>query len=184
MIFKSKLINIVFWLFIIGGFLYGFFTLSSKFSLEILTSLHLPSLLIAIVFSVFGFFFQSISWWISIKEVGGHNYRLSKGITDHGITIFVKYIPGKILSTVGRAVMASNETGLTKKESIFASVNNLILSISVGFCCSIIILFILGGDIWTLIKQYNDLLPYIVAATIIMISCILYYYSFYIKNMY
>ncbi len=151
MIFKSKIKNIIFWLFVITGFLYGCLSLYSKFNWETLSSLHQPSLLISIAFSAFGFLFQSISWWLSIKEVGGHNYNLSTAISDHGITIF-------------------------------ASINNLILSISIGFCCSIIVFLILDEDIWILIQKFEELLPYMVAAAIVLVAFILYYYFYYIKK--
>ncbi len=178
---NSKIISILIWFTILIGLLYATRLYLDSWW-ELIFKLHIPSFLIAVLFSFLGFCFQAISWWVSVQEVGGKNYRLSKAISDHGITIFAKYIPGKIISVIGRAVLASKSTGLRKKDTSLASLNNQFFSILIGICCPIILLFVIDANVMYVIDKYNYIKPYIIIGIIIIMLFILFYYSYYLKK--
>ncbi len=99
----------------------------------------------ALFFSVLGFYFQSLSWFFSVQMLApSRRYSRKRALFDHGVTIMAKYIPGKILSVVGRAGLASAYTGLGLKDTATVSFQNVVMSVFVGLAVSFLILFVLG----------------------------------------
>jgi len=57
---------------------------------------------IAVLLLWAGFFFSGVSWKIALK-VHGIQIRTRSGVVSHGLSIFAKYIPGKVWTILGRA---------------------------------------------------------------------------------
>jgi hypothetical protein len=65
-----------------------------------------------------GFVISGISWWWSLKV---HNINISvrDGLISHGLSIFAKYIPGKIWTILGRAAQIAKSKNLNLTGFIF-----------------------------------------------------------------
>jgi len=83
-----------------------------------------------------GFYFSTFSWKVAMKSHGSpHNG--SEALVSHGLSIFAKYIPGKIWVILGRAGYLSNGKKEMKNLS-FVSFKEQVVYLWVGFLVSAI----------------------------------------------
>lgn len=83
---------------------------------------------LAILLAIFGFVIQGATWWWSVKQQS-FEYLLIDGIREHGVTIFAKYIPGKVLMIMGRAALTHQTTHLSVKQLGLLSLSNQIITL-------------------------------------------------------
>lgn len=83
-----------------------------------------------------GFFFSGLSWWNALR-VHKINVPKKKVIISHGLSIFAKYIPGKVWTILGRASFISSDDFLTHKTT-FISFKEQLLYLWFGLIIGII----------------------------------------------
>jgi len=99
-----------------------------------LSGLNYGWLLISVLLLWSGFFLSAISWRYALYY---HEIRIwhSKAIVSHGLSVFAKYIPGKIWVILGRASYVS-QGGVPLKETSFISLKEQLLYILLGLIIS------------------------------------------------
>ncbi|MDA3910509.1 MAG: lysylphosphatidylglycerol synthase transmembrane domain-containing protein, partial [Bacteroidales bacterium] len=92
---------------------------------------------LAIVFLWTGFYFSTQSWWYALKI---HKIKISRktGLISHGLSIFAKYIPGKVWMILGRASYVAKDEGISAKTPSVASLKEQLVFIMSGMLISIL----------------------------------------------
>ncbi|MCF6365174.1 MAG: flippase-like domain-containing protein [Bacteroidales bacterium] len=106
-------------------------------------------LLVSLLFLWGGFYLSTLSWWYVLKK---HNINISKrtSLKSHGLSVFAKYIPGKIWVVLGRAAKATEQKYSVKTAS-FASLKEQLLYVWLGLLISALPLFLYRGiDIFSI----------------------------------
>jgi uncharacterized membrane protein YbhN (UPF0104 family) len=104
----------------------------------------LPVLIASFVFLFAGFISNTISWKQILKE---SNYPIKMGecIAGTGLSIFGKYIPGKIWMVMGRAAYITEKNHLPLGTLSAISLNAQFIALWLGLIFGMIGLFMLGG---------------------------------------
>jgi uncharacterized membrane protein YbhN (UPF0104 family) len=108
-----------------------------------------PLLVCSIIFLFLGFLFQAITWKIILKKFNVNASYKSSIISD-SLCVFMKYIPGKVLSVIGRASYISNEKCISLFTTTSASFFSQILVVWTGLILGIAIL--LSGELPSIIN--------------------------------
>ena len=90
-----------------------------------------------------GFLFQSLSWWIHVNSKF-NRYTSSHAIYHHGKTIFTKYVPGKVLSVIGRAFISADSLAESRKMLSMISLYDFLCSTIVGLILAVFVLLLVG----------------------------------------
>jgi glycosyltransferase 2 family protein len=107
------------------------------------------SLVLSIIFLFIGFLFQGITWKILLNNFNvGVSYKSS--IISDSLCVFMKYIPGKIMSVIGRASYLSNSESINLFIATSASFFSQILVVWTGLILGIAIL--LSGELPSIIN--------------------------------
>jgi glycosyltransferase 2 family protein len=128
-------------------------------------------LFLSIIFLIAGFLFQGITWKIILINFNVSVSYKSSIISD-SLCVFMKYIPGKILSVLGRASYISNTKSINLFTATSASFFSQILVVWTGLILGIAIL--LSGELPPIINISA-------AISIIFITLILIYPDFFVK---
>lgn len=98
---------------------------------------------LSVILFFIGITFSSISWWKSLQV---HDILISKSlaIVSHGLSIFAKYIPGKIWVIMGRATYVSAWNHSFTAASV-ASLKEQLIYVWVGLGVSAIPMFMFYG---------------------------------------
>ncbi len=96
-------------------------------------------LLLSVFFVFVGFCFQAVSWQ-KVLNGFGLNVTLTDAVASVGMTIFAKYIPGKIWMVTGRAAYLSHYSGTPLKKTTFSSLYAQLFSIWTGLTLSLLVL--------------------------------------------
>ncbi len=90
-----------------------------------------------------GFYLSTLSWWYILKK---HQIKVSRhsALVSHGLSVFAKYIPGKIWVVLGRASKVSGKEYSLKITS-YASLKEQFLYVWTGLLLSSIPLFFYRG---------------------------------------
>lgn len=121
-----------------------------------------------LIFSLFflwcGFILSTLSWHYAL---GVHDIKIPKrlAIVSHGLSIFAKYIPGKIWVILGRASFIANKKNLKTSELSFISLKEQLIYILLGLIISFIP---------TLVYFNQDYWIWIIFATIAGLAAILF----------
>lgn len=76
---------------------------------------HPGKLVLSLLLLFMGFILNATSWAKVLKQ-GGMQVSVSDGITSAGLSVFAKYIPGKIWVIMGRAEFISKRYGISRKD--------------------------------------------------------------------
>lgn len=76
---------------------------------------HPGKLVLSLLLLFLGFILNATSWAKVLKQ-GGIQASVSDGISSAGLSVFAKYIPGKIWVIMGRAEFLSKRYGLSRKD--------------------------------------------------------------------
>ena len=109
---------------------------------------HLFYLLISFLFLFTGFLLNGLSW---TKVIQNSNYKIKNkdGISSAGLSIFGKYIPGKLWVILGRAEFLTKKFGYNRKAMSSLSLNTQFISLWIGLLMGTIgLLFINQFDIY------------------------------------
>ena len=128
----------IFFLYTSLFFLVVFLVRYDYFSLN-LNRIRYQPLILSFLFLFLGCLTNAYSWYAMCRLITD-KVSLADGITSHGLSIFGKYIPGKIWTVVGRATYISRK-GMTLKTATQLSFYTLILSIWSGLTLGMFLLF-------------------------------------------
>lgn len=97
-------------------------------------------LIISIVFLWAGFYLSTLSWWFILRK---HHYRISTktALVSQGLSVFAKYIPGKVWVILGRAAKAADGK-YPVKEFSYISLKEQILYLWAGLLIGNVPLFV------------------------------------------
>jgi glycosyltransferase 2 family protein len=96
------------------------------------------------LFLFFGFLSQAVCWK-KILKISNYDVSFRKCLAGHGLSVFGKYVPGKIWTVIGRAVYISEKDYLPVSTLSAISFNEQFISIWVGLIFGITGLFLLHG---------------------------------------
>ncbi len=120
---------------------------------------------LAIVFLWAGFYFSTQSWWYALKIHKIHIPRKT-GLISHGLSIFAKYIPGKVWVILGRASYVAKDSTISGRDSSIVSLKEQLIYILWGLIISF----------FPLLKLDNAwYIPWIIFATMIGIALFLFF---------
>lgn len=92
---------------------------------------NLGFLIISFTFLFAGFIFNGLSWTRVIKQAD-YPVTIKSGIVSVGLSIFGKYIPGKLWVILGRAEFLTKKYGYSRKSMSALSLNTQFISLWVG----------------------------------------------------
>jgi len=122
-----------------------------KFDYLILENVHFNFSLLAMSVLLLwcGFFLSTVSWRIALKQ---HGYEVSQPLAtySHGISVFAKYIPGKLWVILGRASLAARKDDSVKVFSTI-SLKEQLVYLFVGLLISLFALLFVEVKLWFLI---------------------------------
>lgn len=116
----------------------------------IVPEIHSVSKIILSLFLVFvGFLSDAFIWGRALRKFGYHVVSTRSAIISMGLSIFGKYIPGKIWVIVGRATFIKNKYNLSLNDTAAISLNAQFLVLWTGLICGAAGLLFTGNkDYW------------------------------------
>ncbi len=93
-----------------------------------------------------GFFFDSFAWYRTLRAGGYSMVKVCDCIAGMGLSIFGKYIPGKIWLIVGRSAYIAKRYDIPEKDTTAFSVNAQFISLWVGLLCGSAGIFFTGAQ--------------------------------------
>lgn len=102
----------------------------------------------SIIFVCLGFLFDAFSWYKILIHSGIKEVKYDKAIISMGLSIFGKYIPGKVWLIIGRSAYISNKYNYLERETSVISLNGQFISTWIGLMIGIIGLFFIGSKFY------------------------------------
>jgi uncharacterized membrane protein YbhN (UPF0104 family) len=102
------------------------------------------NLIVSFVFLFAGFFMNAIAWQ-KILEKSAYHIRLGQCLAGFGLSIFGKYIPGKIWMVMGRAAYITEKNNLSLGAVSAVSLNMQFIAIWMGLVFGLIGMLMLDG---------------------------------------
>ena len=112
-------------------------------------------LLISILFLFIGFLVDYYNWAAYLKARKSKQINFADALVSHGITIFSKYIPGKIWIIIGRAGFLAKKYNFSTKKLSLISFEVQNLSLWSGLIISLICLFFFKDAEYILILSFG-----------------------------
>lgn len=144
----KKFFNILFYVSLacLAVYLYKF----DYFTIPVISDYY--SAVFSVVLLFVGFILQAITWEKTLKLFNIFiNYKLA--ISSSGLSIFMKYIPGKVMVVLGRAAYISSKKNINISKTTTASFLNQIITLWVGlFLGSIIIFTVEIPSVWKIVS--------------------------------
>ncbi|TVL99735.1 MAG: hypothetical protein CV087_16935 [Candidatus Brocadia sp. WS118] len=100
----------------------------------------------SIVFLIIGFLF-SVLQWQALLLLNGCQLCIKKSLISFGLTIFGKYIPGKLWMIVGRATYVAQATKFSISQLSLISLQSQFVTLWAGLLLGIIGVLLMGGKI-------------------------------------
>lgn len=122
-------------------------------------------LVLSFVFLFAGFIVMSDCWRLVLKEDGIIRISFKEGVVSSGLSVFMKYIPGKLLVVLGRAAYIHNLYHISMTKLSLASLKVQILSIWIG---------LIIGSVTILKMQPEPHIIFLVVFFIVAFSILLY----------
>lgn len=130
--------------FVYISLLFLVFTLYKAHYLKIPHIFSFSALMISFLFLFVGFISQAFCWK-KILETSEYHVSFRECLAGHGLSVFGKYIPGKVWTIIGRAAYVSGKDHLPLGTLSALSLNEQFISIWVGLIFGIAGIFILHG---------------------------------------
>ncbi len=100
-------------------------------------------LVFSIIFVCLGFLFDAFSWYKALVHSGYKEVKYDKAVISMGLSIFGKYIPGKVWLIIGRSAYIARRYDLLERDTSAISLNGQFISTWIGLMIGIIgLLFI------------------------------------------
>lgn len=103
-------------------------------------------LIISLICVFVGFFFDSFAWYKTLRAGGYSMVKVSDCVAGMGLSIFGKYIPGKIWLIVGRSAYVSKRYDLSEKDTTVFSITAQFVSLWVGLLLGSVGMFFAGAQ--------------------------------------
>ncbi|MEA3445429.1 MAG: lysylphosphatidylglycerol synthase domain-containing protein [Bacteroidota bacterium] len=100
------------------------------------------NLIISFIILFIGFLFDNLSWHRTLRAMG-KPISFKNAIISGGLSVFGKYIPGKVWTIAGRSAYVAKEYNYNEKETVNISLQAEIISIWTGFILGSFALFLL-----------------------------------------
>jgi uncharacterized membrane protein YbhN (UPF0104 family) len=102
-------------------------------------------IVIGLVLVTIGFIFDTYAWYKTLIHFGYCKVKVSDAIVSMGLSVFGKYVPGKVWTIIGRSAYISRQYDLPEKETAIVSLSAQFISFWVGLSLGIIGLLIFGS---------------------------------------
>lgn len=103
--------------------------------------LNINRFIISFIFLFLGFIFSCENWRVVLKQDKVVELSVKEGIISNGLSIFTKYIPGKVLTVFSRALYVQKKYNFPIKKLAFESLKTQLISLWVGLIIGIYIFF-------------------------------------------
>lgn len=103
-----------------------------------------PYLFTSLFLLLTGFLFWGISWGVTLNKYD-YNIKLLDGIISCGLSIFGKYIPGKVWTIIGRSGYINKKYSYSQKDLSIISLTAQFIELWTGLSLGTIGLFLFGG---------------------------------------
>lgn len=101
---------------------------------------------LGLTFVCIGTLFDSYSWFKTLIHFGYTKVKISDAIISTGLSIFGKYVPGKVWTIIGRSAYIARKYDLPEKETAIVSLNTQFISFWVGLLIGITGLVFIGSS--------------------------------------
>lgn len=129
----NKALNILAFVFVVG-------LLFNTPWQDIYVNLNFVLFFVSLAFCLLGFFFQALNWFFLLR-LSSLNVSFKDAICSVGVTIFAKYIPGKLWMILGRASYIAERYPESLKKIGSFSLFGQVISLVVASIISVYILF-------------------------------------------
>lgn len=89
-------------------------------------------IILSILFVCLGFVFDALSWQMSLRRYGYNQVQIKSCISSIGLSVFGKYVPGKIWVIIGRSAYISKMYDVSETETASISMNAQFISLWTG----------------------------------------------------
>lgn len=103
-----------------------------------------------LLFVCLGFIFDTYAWYKTLIHFGYGQIKVSDAIISMGLSIFGKYVPGKVWSIIGRSAYIARKYELPEKNTAIVSLNAQFISFWVGLFLGIIGFLFIGSRYYLL----------------------------------
>lgn len=101
-----------------------------------------------------GFIANSLAWHYTLTGYQIHvNPYVS--IASSGLSVFAKYIPGKVMVILGRSAYISSNTGISIKKTVLVSLSAQLIAIWVGLLVGSFSFFLPGQNPWLMYSSLS-----------------------------
>lgn len=107
-------------------------------------------IILGIIFVCVGFLFDTFSWHKTLIHFGYNKVKVTDSIISMGLSIFGKYVPGKVWSIIGRSAYIAKKYDLPEKETAVVSLTAQFISFWIGLLLGIIGLLFIGTHYYLL----------------------------------
>ncbi len=122
--------------------------------LKVPKAISLPAILASFIFLFLGFISGAVAWK-KILEKSNYHVNLNECLAGTGLSIFGKYIPGKIWIVVGRAAYIAEKSDYSLGKLSAISLNAQFIDLWTGLIFGTIGVFFIGGfHIWGLLTLF------------------------------
>jgi glycosyltransferase 2 family protein len=101
-------------------------------------------LVLSVLFVCFGFFLDSLAWKKTLHVYGYKNVKTKQAVSSMGLSIFGKYIPGKIWLIMGRSAYLAKIYNINEKDTTSISLNAQFISLWVGLLIGVVGFIFIG----------------------------------------
>ncbi|MGB6035341.1 MAG: lysylphosphatidylglycerol synthase transmembrane domain-containing protein [Cryomorphaceae bacterium] len=108
-------------------------------------------LFLSVGFLFVGFLLDAVAWGATLKVYGFSTIKQSDAIAGMGLSVFGKYIPGKVWILLGRSAYMAKRNLISEGESAAISLNAQFISLWVGLVLGMASILIYSNDIVLLI---------------------------------
>ncbi len=103
-----------------------------------------PYLLLSFLILFCGMISNALTWW-NLLSLNGFKVKIKDAISSVGLSIFTKYIPGKVLLILGKAEFIATRYPIKREVASTVSLQTQIITIWAGFSLGCIGLLLAGG---------------------------------------
>lgn len=104
-------------------------------------------LILSFILLFLGFVLSSNNWKDILEHSFNKKIQYKDAIVSNGLSIFTKYIPGKVMVILGRALFISNKYNISLKTTSLASLQTQVLMLWLGFLISFFLFFYIDLNI-------------------------------------
>lgn len=105
---------------------------------------------VSFLFLVTGFLFMCDNWRVVLRQDNVVNISFKDAIVSNGLSVFAKYIPGKVMVIIGRAIYIGAKHSVSTTKLSFISFKVQIMSLWIGLVIGVLSLMNLNTSLQTI----------------------------------